>query len=216
MSGTDFSLCQQRLELLLSGKVLVKLRTQTEVCVTKLMHAQPQSDGKSVWRLDPDHSSVEFSIKKLFFFTVTGRFTDLDGSIVLDEKSVHRSSVEASVAARSVSTRNQQRDRQLRLAAFLDATTFPQIRFQSTEVMPGKDRDMLRIKGALTIKDTSKEVVLDVTEVDRSRAPSGEEVIYYVAETALNRFDFGVNGWRGLIAQQLKVVINVQANRESL
>jgi len=180
------------------------------------MHAQPQSDSKSVWRLDPDHSSVEFSIKKLFFFTVTGRFTDLDGSIVLDEKSVHRSSVEASVAARSVNTRNQQRDRQLRLAAFLDATTFPQIRFQSTEVLPGKDRDMLRIKGALTIKDTSREVVLDVTEVDRSRAPSGEEVIYYVAETALNRFDFGVNGWRGLIAQQLKVVINVQANRESL
>jgi len=59
-------------------------------------------------------------------------------------------------------------------------------------------------------------VVLDVTEVDRSRAPSGEEVIYYVAETALNRFDFGVNGWRGLIAPRLKIVINVQANRESL
>jgi len=102
----------------------------------------------------------------------------------------------------------------LREAAFLDVTSFSQIRFKSTEVGPGKDRDMLRIKGALTIKDTSKDVVLDVTEVDRSRSPSGDEVVYYVAETMINRFDFGVSGWRGVIAPQVKIVINVQANRE--
>lgn len=159
---------------------------------------------------------MEFSIKKLFFFTVAGRFTDLDGSIVLDEKSVSGSSVEASIAARSVNTGNQERDSQLRAAEFLNVESFSQIRFQSTDVGPGKDRDMLRIKGALTIKNTSKEVVLDVTEVDRSRAPSGEEVIYYVAETTIDRFDFGVSAWRGVIAPQLKIVINVQANRESL
>jgi polyisoprenoid-binding protein YceI len=73
---------------------------------------------------------------------------------------------------------------------------------------------MLSIRGELTIRDKSREVVLDVTEVDRSRSPQGDEVIYYVAETSLNRFDFGVNGWRGVVGPRLKVVINVQANRE--
>jgi polyisoprenoid-binding protein YceI len=56
-------------------------------------------------------------------------------------------------------------------------------------------------------------VALEVTEVDRSKSPNGTEVIYYVAETELDRHDFGVSAWRGLIAPKLKVVINVQANR---
>jgi polyisoprenoid-binding protein YceI len=69
------------------------------------------------------------------------------------------------------------------------------------------------VEGSLTIKDKSKDVVLDVTEVDRSKAPGGDEVVYYVAETELDRYDFGINAWRGLIGPKLKVVINVQANR---
>ena len=73
---------------------------------------------------------------------------------------------------------------------------------------------MLSVKGTLQIRDQSREVVLDVTEVDRSKSPNGEEVIYFVAETELDRHDFGVSGLRGLIGAKLKVVINVQANRE--
>ena len=73
---------------------------------------------------------------------------------------------------------------------------------------------MLCIRGELTIRDTSRDIVLDVTEVDRSKSPQGDEVIYYVAQTVLNRFDFGVKGWRGVVGPTVKIVINVQANRE--
>ena len=73
---------------------------------------------------------------------------------------------------------------------------------------------MLRVKGSLTIKGTSKDVVINVTEIDRSKSPNGEEVVYYGGETEIDRFDFGVNGWKGLVGPKLKVVINVQANRD--
>ena len=46
---------------------------------------------------------------------------------------------------------------------------------------------MLSVKGTLQIRDRSREVVLDVTEVDRSKSPNGEEVIYFVAETWVSR-----------------------------
>jgi len=167
----------------------------------------------SVWRLDREHSSVEFSIKKLLFFTVKGRLTDLEGAIQLDENSVTGSSVQATIKAKSINTGNQQRDRQLRTNAFLDVVNFPQIEFRSVEVGPGRDRDMLSVKGSLTVRDKTKAVVLNVTEVDRSKSPNGEEVVYYVGETEIDRFDFGVSGWRGLVGPKLKVVINVQANR---
>jgi polyisoprenoid-binding protein YceI len=178
------------------------------------MPAELQSESRSVWRLDREHSSVEFSVRKLLFFTVNGKLADLEGSIVLDESSASGSSAQAVIKAKSINTGNQQRDQQLRTASFLDVMTFPHIEFQSSEVGPGRDRDMLSVKGALTIKDKQKDVVLNVTEVDRSKSPNGGEVVYYVGETEINRFDFGVSGWRGVIGPKLKVVINVQANRE--
>jgi polyisoprenoid-binding protein YceI len=177
------------------------------------MQAQKQSDNKSVWRLDSSHSSVEFTARMFLFVTVKGRLRDLDGAIVLDENSVSGSSVQASMSAGSIDTGNKQRDTQLKSATFLDASNHTHIRFESARVARGQDRDTIRVEGSLTIKDKSKDVVLDVTEVDRSKAPGGDEVVYYVAETELDRYDFGINAWRGLIGPKLKVVINVQANR---
>lgn len=181
------------------------------------MQAQKQSGiektSQSVWRLDQAHTTVEFSVKNLFFLTVKGQLSKFEGTIVLDEEEIGGSSVEANMTAASIDTGNVRRDTHIKSDAFLDASNYPNIQFRSSQVGPGKDRDMLSIKGALTIKDKSKDVVLDVTEVDRSRSPGGEEVIYYVATTELNRFDFGVSQWRGVIGPKVKVVINVQANR---
>ena len=73
---------------------------------------------------------------------------------------------------------------------------------------------MLAITGTLTIRGKSKEIVLDVIEVDRSRSPQGDEVIYYCATTKIDRVAFGINYARGLIGRTLKVTINVQARRE--
>ena len=168
----------------------------------------------TTWRLDRDHSSVEFSVKKLLFFTVKGTLKDLHGEIELDEDSVSGSNVQATIGVKSINTGNQQRDQQLRAASFLDVMNFPQVEFQSAEVGPGSDRDTLKVKGALTIKGNKKDVVLNVTKVDRSKAPSGEEVVYYVGEAEIDRFEFGVNAWRGVVGPRLKVVINIQANRE--
>jgi len=177
------------------------------------MQAQQQSGGRSVWRLDTSHSSVEFTTKKLLFFTVKGRLAVSEGTIVLDESFLPESSVKATIKTASIDTGNQQRDSQLKAANFLNVKTFPSIQFESVEVGPGRDRDMINVRGALTIKDNSRDVLLEVTEVDRSKAPGGDEVIYYVAEAELDRYQFGVSGWRGVISPKLKIVINVQANR---
>jgi polyisoprenoid-binding protein YceI len=78
----------------------------------------------------------------------------------------------------------------------------------------GRDRDSLRVTGSLTIKDKSREVLLDVNEVDRSSSPNGEQVVYYTAQTELDRFEFDINYGRGLIGRRLKIAISVQASRQ--
>jgi hypothetical protein len=55
-------------------------------------------------------------------------------------------------------------------------------------------------------------VALAVNEMDRSRAPNGEEFVYYSATTELDRHTCGLSYMRGLIGRRLKVTINVQAS----
>jgi polyisoprenoid-binding protein YceI len=172
----------------------------------------PKPGGQQrVWIFDPSHTTVEFSIKNLFFFTVKGRMQALEGTIVLDEDDITRSSVVAVISADSITTGVKRRDEHLLSRNFLDAINYPHVRFQSSSVGPGNDRDMLRVKGSLTVAGKSGTVELDVSEVDRSLSPQGEEVIYFCGTTELDRFDFGINYGRGVIGRLLKVTINVQA-----
>ena len=106
------------------------------------------SDSQSIWHFEPSHTTVEFSIRNLFFFTVTGRLTVLLGAILLDEADIIRSAVRATISAASVDTRLKRRDAHLRSADFLAAERHPNVEFQSSKVGPGKDRDTLAISGS--------------------------------------------------------------------
>jgi polyisoprenoid-binding protein YceI len=179
------------------------------------MQTQKSSGRQSVWNFDPSHTTVEFAIKNLFLFNVKGRLVALEGTIVLDEADITRSSVVSTISADSITTGLKGRDKHLLSRHFLDASNHPHILFQSSSVGPGDDRDMLRVKGLLTVAGKSRTVELAVSEVDRSRSPQGEEVIYYCATTELDRFDFGISYGRGVIGRSVKVTINVQASQLS-
>ena len=164
-----------------------------------------------VWRFDPAYTTVEFSVRNLWY-TVRGRFRTLEGSIVLDETDISRSSVLAKIDPRSIDTGNKRRDAHLQSADFLDADQFPEIEFRSTKVARGKDRDSLDLEGSLTCKGKSKTIALAVNEMDRSRSPRGEEFVYYSATTEIDRFDLGINYGRGIIGRKVQITINVQAS----
>ncbi len=180
---------------------------------------QPQeqiaTDTQKLWAIDPTYTTVEFAIKYFFFFTVKGSLTNLEGNIVLDSADLSRPSTTVVLQSASINTGNKRRDKQLRAASFLDADRYPEIRFESTKVERGTDRDTLRVTGALTIKDKSKEIVLEVSEIYRSCSPSGEHVEYYSARTDLDRIDFRADARRLLIGRRLQITINVQATRHS-
>jgi polyisoprenoid-binding protein YceI len=168
-------------------------------------------ESRRTWKFDPNYTTVEFVIRNLWY-NVKGRFGRVEGAIALDEEDISRSSVTATIKADTIDTKNKKRDAQLLLRDFLDVENFPEIEFKSTSVRRGRDRDSLDLEGTLTVKDKSVPVSLAVNEMDRSRAPSGEEFVYYSATTELDRFAFGIRYGRGFIGRRLKVTINVQAS----
>jgi polyisoprenoid-binding protein YceI len=166
------------------------------------------------WSFDPGYSTVEFAVRNLWY-TVHGRFRVVEGVIVLDQSDLRHSSVEATIKASSIDTGNKRRDVHLQSRDFLDTDTFPEIRFRSTKVERGQDRDSIDLEGDLTIKDRTRRIALAVNEMDRSRSPRGEEYIYYSATTEIDRFDFGIDSSRTIMGRKLKVTINIQASSSS-
>jgi len=157
---------------------------------------------------------VEFEVRGLLLFKVKGRLKVVEGQIVLDEADINRSSVVATLKADSIATGIQRRDKHLNSADFLDVNQYPDMTFQSSNVKRGRDVDLIEVSGSLTIKGKSGNVTLEVSEVDRSRSPQGEEVIYHCATTEIDRFAFGINYGPGVIGRTLKVTINAQASRK--
>src|SRR5262245_24897601 len=106
--------------------------------------------GRTTWAIDPVHSSVEFAVRHLMITTVKGRFTDVQGTVVVDEATPSASSADITVQVASIDTREPQRDAHLKSADFFEAETFPTITFHSTAVRNWK-ADGFTLVGDLTI-----------------------------------------------------------------
>ena len=99
--------------------------------------AAAEQTGQATWTIDPAHSSVEFAVRHLMITTVRGRFTDVKGTVTVDDAAPAKSAVEVVIDAASIDTREPQRDTHLRSADFFDVEKFPTLTFRSTKVDGG-------------------------------------------------------------------------------
>ena len=146
----------------------------------------------TAWNLDPVHSVAEFKVKHMMISNVKGQFTGISGVLTLDGKDITSSSVEASIDAATINTREPQRDAHLRSADFFDVERFPTLSFRSTEVKTVAD-GQLAVTGELTIHGVTREVVFDVDgPTEAGKDPWGNTRIGLSAATKINRKDFGL------------------------
>lgn len=173
---------------------------------------------RTVWKLDPAHTLVEFSAKHLMITTVKGRITGVEGDIYVDEKEPTKSSVEVTMDARTLDTRIDQRDQHLRSADFLDVEKFPEVKFRSTEIR-GEGQNF-KLTGDLTIRGVTRPITLDVTFEGRTKDPWGGERIGFSATGKIDRRDFGLT-WNLLlesggltVSNDVKIQLEVEAVRQ--
>ncbi|QLY25304.1 YceI family protein [Bdellovibrio sp. KM01] len=145
------------------------------------------------FQIDPSHSSANFSIKHMMIAKVHGGFEKISGTLSLDSSDITKSVVEASIEAASINTREAQRDAHLKSADFFDVEKFPTITFKSKKV-ERVGEDELKVTGDLTIRDVTKEVVLEVEGPSAEHTdPWGNTKIGLSAKTKIKRKDFGLN-----------------------
>ncbi len=93
------------------------------------------------------------------------------------------------IEAASISTRDPQRDGHLRSPDFLNADAYPYLAFKSKRIEQ-VDAENGRIYGDLTIREITREVVLDVTFNGISKSPWGATAAGFSASTKINRKDW--------------------------
>ena len=152
----------------------------------------PAVAGTTTWQIDPKHSSAQFAVTHLMISTVRGEFHQLNGTVVVDDADISRSSVNVTIDATTVDTREPDRDKHLMSADFFDVAKYPTMAFKSTKVEsagPGR----LKITGDLTIRGVTKQAVLEVSAPKSPiKDPWGLQRTAVSGSTKINRQDFGV------------------------
>jgi len=145
------------------------------------------------YKIDPQHTSVSFSVRHLFS-KVKGRFDKFEGSIELDPANPTTAKAQGSIDVASINTNVEKRDQHLKSKDFFDVEKFPKITFVSTKVTdvdPAKKTGKLH--GKLQIHGVEKDVVLDVSYLGEGSDPWGNKKAGFTATTVINRKDFGLN-----------------------
>src|SRR5215510_12127747 len=112
------------------------------------------------YAVDASHSRIGFVARHAMVTKVRGAFNEYVATGFLDGNDPSKSSVSVTIQAKSIDTRNEQRDGHLRGNDFLDMENHPEITFVSTSVAQ-LDETTFQVTGDLTIRGVTKSVTID-------------------------------------------------------
>ena len=158
------------------------------------------------WILDPSRTTVSLKNRSAGgLIRVNGVFREVSGhGTVSPDGGV---SGTLTVAAASIDTKNDRRDRHLRSADFFDSDNYPDITFTAEGIRPSGQG--VTVTGALSVRDRARPLSFD----GRAAVPADGEV-WLDAEVQINRADFGLT-WNlmGLVSMSNTLTIHAVFNK---
>lgn len=172
------------------------------------------------WKIDKTHANIDFKVKHLMISTVRGHFREFDATVELDEANPENSRVAATIDVASIDTNVPDRDAHLRSDDFFNAEKFPKITFESTKLERHGETEF-SLTGNLTIRDVTREVVIDGEFEGRLIDPWNNDRAAFSAQTEISRKDFNVRWNQALetggvaVSDKVKISIYVEAVRQT-
>jgi polyisoprenoid-binding protein YceI len=167
------------------------------------------------WRLDTTHSTIGFTVRHMVVAKVRGRFNRLEGRLFVNGD-LTKAQAEVKIDAASIDTQVEARDNHLRSRDFFDVAAFPRLIFRSRRVVAaGQER--YHVVGDLTVRDVTREVVLETEFLGRVTDPFGVERLAFSARTSIDRKDFGLTWNKALetggmlVGERIDIELDVQA-----
>ena len=143
------------------------------------------------YTLDPAHTEIGFTARHAMVTKVRGSFGTFEGTGVVDTADFSRSTISVTIDAKSIDTRNEQRDGHLRSNDFLSMDEYPTITFLSTAVAQ-TGPTTADVTGDLTIKGVTRSITIPFEFQGAATDPFGNLRIGFEGSTVINRKDWGI------------------------
>ncbi|HSO70295.1 MAG TPA: YceI family protein [Arachnia sp.] len=169
--------------------------------------------------LDASHSTFSFVTRHAMVTKVRGSFEQFEGSAVVDAANPANSTLDVTIDAGSITTRNADRDGHIRSADFFDVENHPTWTFKGTDfAIKG---DVVEVTGDLTIKDTTRPITLPLEYQGAAKDPFGNVRVGFEGSTDILRSDFGLT-WNAaletggfLVSDKVAIEVEISAIQQA-
>jgi polyisoprenoid-binding protein YceI len=161
------------------------------------------------YQLDSSHSAIDAKVTVLGFVKKSAAFPRMSGGIVLSPGQLGAINLDVAVDARMLSTRDRTVGEQLKGPEFLDVTRHPTVSF-SGQRMTMTGPSTAQVAGLLTARGTTRPAVLSVAFASPPSEVTGRDPVQIVAKTTIDRRQFGMNGYAGLVGKDVTITINAR------
>lgn len=171
------------------------------------------TSAQTEWKIDPSHSSMQFSVRHMLITNVVGKFDNYDIKFKSGDEDFANSEIGVTIQVKSINTDNEKRDEHLRSDDFFAADEFPTLTFKANEFKKVSD-NKYKLIGDLTMRGTTKRVELDALFIGKVNDPWGNTRVGFEVKGSVNRFDYGLK-WNNAIETGGLVVgetVNITAN----
>ncbi|NHN31524.1 YceI family protein [Paenibacillus agricola] len=169
------------------------------------------------WQVDPDHSSIEFSVPHLMISRIKGLFEHFQANISFDPNDLTTLLIQASIDSNSITTHQPQRDEHLKSDEFLDVAKYPDITFQSISCAPVGERQY-ELTGNLTLHGITKIITFHTAFGGLNEDPRGRERAGFHSTACIDRKEFGLifknsplEVGRVIVGNELRIELYIEA-----
>jgi polyisoprenoid-binding protein YceI len=136
--------------------------------------------------------SIDFGIGDSKIFRTTGSFREWQGTVLVDDSDVARSTVLVKVNTASIQMMDPQQSEMLKDEDFFDVAKFPVMTYASRKIERTSDTT-LKVDGEVTLRGITRPMALQVSVTDRKPdAAAGARYARFRAEGSLKRSEFGM------------------------
>ncbi len=161
------------------------------------------------YKIDPVHSFVTFRVTH---FNVGATYGVVVGPAGTFEQTTDSINLTISMDVDKLTTFNDARDKHLKGPDFFSAKQFPQMTFKSTAAK--KTEDGYQVTGDMTIKGTTKSIVVDLKKIGEGKGMNNESRVGYETKFTVNRMDYGVDHYPDTVGKEVIVDVAFEAIKE--
>lgn len=176
--------------------------------------------SKVKWLSDPAHSEIQFKVKHLMITTVTGYFRKFNIEVETeDEDFTKASKILVTADIDSIDTNNAQRDTHLKSPDFFDAANHSKLTFEGKRYQ--KSGDTYKLHGDLTIRSTTKPIVLEVEFGGIVKDPYGQTKAGFTVTGKIRRKEFGLvwdaitEAGQVVVSDEIRILCEVQLIKQA-